>query len=176
MGKMNNKLTWKDIWEKQKRIEILGISIMAIILTIGIIAEALVCKHIVIWQVLNLDTVSLIILQIQATIDTLTIALLSLIGSRMDNSYMGINWNDYQLNCKPVWLKEKRIVYGTLILLIINIILHMTGRYNLVFAVFLITFILIGVSVSMIYAAFTENTLIGSEIKAYRIWTIGDGN
>lgn len=39
MGKMNNKLTWKDIWEKQKRIEILGISIMAIILTIGIIAE-----------------------------------------------------------------------------------------------------------------------------------------
>lgn len=51
----------------------------------------------------------------------------------------------------------------------------MTGRYNLVFAVFLITCILIGVSVSMIYAAFTENTLIGSEIKAYRIWTIGDG-
>lgn len=169
MGKMNNKLTWKDIWEKQKRIEILRISIMAIILTIGIIAEALVCKHIVIWQVLNLDTVSLTILQIQAMIDTLTIALLSLIGSRMDNSYMGINWNDYQLNCKPVWLKEKRIVYGTLILLIINIILHMTGRYNLVFAVFLITCILIGVSVSMIYAAFTENTLIGSEIKAYRI-------
>lgn len=175
MGKMNNKLTWKDIWEKQKRIEILGISIMAIILTIGIIAEALVCKHIVIWQVLNLDTVSLIILQIQATIDTLTIALLSLIGSRMDNSYMGINWNDYQLNCKPVWLKEKRIVYGTLILLIINIILHMTGRYNLVFAVFLITCILIGVSVSMIYAAFTENTLIGSEIKRIGFGPLGTG-
>jgi len=54
--------------------------------------------------------------------------------------------------------------------------MNMTGRYNLVFAVFLITCILIGVSVSMIYAAFTENTLIGSEIKAYRIWTIGDGD
>ena len=100
MGKMNNKLTWKDIWEKQKRIEILRISIMAIILTIGIIAEALVCKHIVIWQVLNLDTVSLTILQIQAMIDTLTIAQDSSSGGGGGGSGSGIKYEDVAISDK----------------------------------------------------------------------------
>lgn len=170
--KMNWNLTWKEIYRRQKRIEIFWTGVIIIISIIGVVAEVYVHCGRAIWEIDDLDTLSLTVLQIQTTIDTLTIALLALLGNHITDSYMDVNLNDYQLNRKPIWFKEKRIIYGSLILLVFNIVAHMTGCYNLVMAVFMIVCILIGISVRQIYEAFTKDIYIKKEIKAYQTWNI----
>ena len=168
----NKKITWKDVQKQQKNLEILWIIVMLIVLVIGIFIELYTihgCKRwkLFNYKVLNYDNVSLAVLQIQATITTLEIALLALVSGRITDSYIGISWIDFQFNHKSTFFKQKRIIYGTLLLLVINIGMHMAEFYNIVTAIFLVACIAIGISVSQIYRALTEDMQIQEEIKLY---------
>ena len=173
----NEKAAWKDIQNKQRLSETIWIIVMIVVLVFGIIIEIYDikdCKKFALlnYQVLNYDNISLALLQIQATIDTLAIALLALLSGKITDSYMGISWNDFQLNQKPMIFKQKRIVYGLLILLVVSIGMHMLEFYNIVTAMFIVACIIIGISVWQIYGAFTEDIKIRKEIKIYYLYLI----
>ena len=73
---------WEKARSNYKRLEAIciGIGIMCII--IGIACDILVANDIVFWVVDSLPDFSLALLQIQATIGTLTIAIIALISGK----------------------------------------------------------------------------------------------
>lgn len=158
-------MNWKKIRKKQIKIEILYISLILACFAIGIICEYRVMHKTYRLTVDNYDAISLAILQIQATIQTLTIALLALTTSHMTKQYMGINYNDFLFNRKPVIFTQKRIIVVSLISLAVNLFIHMSGFYNLVTAIFLIACLLIIASVHQIYAVFSSSVATEEESK-----------
>ncbi|MDE6970366.1 MAG: hypothetical protein K2P69_11495 [Eubacterium sp.] len=95
---MNN---WIKIRQRIIIYEILAVCVVLGLLVIGL------------WLQLHLDSefetvmdnidedFALVILQIQATIDTLTIAIIALISGSISDSNMGIAFSNYFLNIRP---------------------------------------------------------------------------
>lgn len=108
-----------------------------------------------------------VILQIQATVDTLTISIIALISGSVSDSNMGIVFSDYYLNIRPLAFKQKRIIVSSLILLAINIGFYITNWYCMVLWVFAVTIVLILMSISEIYVVFVGKGLAEREIKDY---------
>lgn len=160
-------MQWKDIKERIKKEEKVFIVAMGILLSLAIIDEIIVKLGGAKLFVLNYDAVSLVIIQIQATVQTLSIALLALASGKMNKSYMGIGYNNFQFNIRPFWFSQKRIITGSVILLIVNVFLHMAELYNAVVAVFIVVCLLIIISVREIYAVFTNGASADEEIYAY---------
>lgn len=115
----------------------------------------------------NYDTVSLTVIQIQAALFSLTIALLALMSGHITNAYLGMSFNDFLLNCKPIYFKQKRVIICSLVILIFSLFFHMFELYNLVVCNSIIICMLIGISAMEIYEAFTGTEQIESEIRAY---------
>ena len=110
---------------------------------------------------------AMVILQIQATVDTLTIAIIALISGSVSDSNMGIVFSDYYLNIRPLVFKQKRIIVGSLILLAINIGFYIVNWYCMVLWVFAVTIVLILMSINEIYVVFVGKGLAEREIKDY---------
>lgn len=168
-------MTWKSIRSRQQKREASWIVIFFICILVGAIGDCLNRHGHPILYVENLDGVSLVILQIQGTIDTLSIAVLSLLGGRVSESYMGIPLVDFSLNRKPGCLKQRRIIILLIIVLSINIFLHLINLYNTVFALFLISEGLICFSVKEIYEVFSGHIELEKEIECYFLDQIESG-
>lgn len=113
------------------------------------------------------DNFAMVILQIQATVDTLTIAIIALISGSVSDSNMGIAFSDYYLNIRPFMFKQKRIIVSSLILLAINIGFYIVGWQWLVLWVFAVTMVLILMSINEIYLIFDGKGLAERETKDY---------
>lgn len=109
----------------------------------------------------------LVILQIQATVDTLTIAIIALISGKVSDSSMGIAISDYYMNIRPIIFKQKRIIVSSLLLLAANISLYIVGWYYTVLGIFVVTIIFILMSVSEIYFLFRGKKYAENEIRNY---------
>lgn len=160
-------MDWSDLKEKIKNEERAFVVGMGVLIFLAAVIELLVQTHNLIIPVSDYDSVSLVIIQIQATVQTLSIALLALVSGRISESYMGINYNDFQFNIRPSVFTQKRIIYGLIALLVSNVFFHMLGLYNMVVAVFLAVCILIIISVKEIYAVFVDGMSTEKEIEAY---------
>lgn len=137
---MNN---WIKIRQRIIIYEILAVCVVLGLLVIGL------------WLQLHLDSefetvmdnidedFALVILQIQATIDTLTIAIIALISGSISDSNMGIAFSNYFLNIRPFIFKQKRIIISSLLLLVINIGFYIAGWYCLVLCICAVTTVLI---------------------------------
>lgn len=158
-------------WRK-KRSKIITSEILAVIAITGFIAIGLW------WQfgsssMLEIlcgkldDSFAMVILQIQATVDTLTIAIIALISGSVSDSNMGIVFSDYYLNIRPFIFKQKRIIVSSLLLLAINIGFYIAGGYCLVLWVFAVTMVLILMSINEVYLIFTGKRLAERETKDY---------
>lgn len=119
---------------------------------------------------------ALVILQIQATVDALTIAIIALISGNISDSNMGIAFSDYYLNIRPSIFKQKRIIVSSFLLLVINIGFFIMGWYYLVLWIFVITIILILMSISGVYLIFNGNRLAEKETKDYINYVLSRGN
>ncbi len=108
---------------------------------------------------------ALVILQIQVTVDTLTISIIALMSGNISDSNMGIPLSDYYLNIRPCIFKQKRIILGSLFLLAANTGGYTAGWYYIIFWVFAITLVLVSVSVNEIYLLFRGKTVAEYEIK-----------
>lgn len=163
---------WEKARSNYKRLEAIciGIGIMCII--IGIACDILVANDIVFWVVDSLPDFSLALLQIQATIGTLTIAIIALISGNISDSYMGTSVSDYYLNIRPKFLKQKVIIFVSLALILINAICHMMALYNIVIFVFVLTFFLVGMSIIEVYSIFNGKRKMHEEIEMYFIHVI----
>ena len=163
-------------WEKARRnyklLEIICIIIGVACVFMGAICDILVANDIVFWVVDSLSDFSLALLQIQATIGTLTIAIIALISGNISDSYMGISISDYYLNIRPKFLKQKAIIFVSLALILINAICHMLALYNVVIFVFVLTFFLVGVSITEVYSIFCGKRKMQEEIEMYFIHVI----
>lgn len=146
-------MDWKNLKKKIKKEEQAYVYVILAITIVSIIDEVIVKNGHAILYVLNYDAVSLVVIQIQATVQTLSIALLALISGKSDDSYMGINHNHFMFNIRPCIFTQKKIIYGLIFLLVSNIFFHMFKLYNVVIAVFIVVCILIYISVKEIYSA-----------------------
>ena len=161
----SEQYAWMSIRRKLLKAELWYLAAIVLGVIITIILEYRVVCGSYRWSVKNYDEVSLVIIQIQATIQTLTIALLALASSQVTESHMGISYNDFRFNIRPVFFTQKRIITGSILLLALNIFLHMAGFYNAVVTVFLIACLLIVISVWEIYAVFMGRGIVAQEIQ-----------
>lgn len=168
-------MKWKDIKREQVKIEALLIGVFILCILAGAFGDCLNRHGHPIFLVENFDGVSLVILQIQGTIDTLSIAVLSLLGGRVSESYMGISLIDFTLDRKPSYLKQKWIINSLIGLLSLNICFHIWGQYNMVLALFAISEGLICFSVKGIYEVFSGHIELENEIKCYLLFQFENG-
>lgn len=156
---------WKQLVKKQKSKEVRIIVLLTIILIIGIVGDIVAACGRHIYTVPNYDAVSLAVIQIQATVFTLTIALIALLGGRITDEFLGVKYNNFIMNIKPFFLTQKRIISLLLILLVMNVFFHMFSCYNTVIAIFVITVVLVAYSASAIYEAFVGTEQIDEEVQ-----------
>lgn len=153
--------------------EITGIILMIILPLIGVIADIKVANGFVLHFIDDINSFSLTLLQIQASVGTLTIALVALISGNISDSYMGISVSDYYLNLRPAVLKQKVIIILSLILLMVGVITHIWQAYNSVIALFIATILLVVVSILEIYSIFKGKKSLQAEIEAYISYIMG---
>ena len=113
------------------------------------------------------DTVSGIFIQVDATILTLTIALIALITGFLSDSYMGISYSDYFLNVRPMVYKQVVIIILSLIYFGFGCIALWIGWDYLVAAILFCEILLIVMSVLSIYSIFKGKDNIKKEIERY---------
>lgn len=160
--------TWKKIRRKYKMLELLGIMGIAVCVVIGAICDwnVLVCKNILI-EIDDIESFSLSIIEVQATIGTLIIAIIALITGNISDSYMGVPIGGFYLNVRPWKLTQKTLIIIALSFSLFGIIAHALNLYNIVFYIFIATIIVILVSILEIYAAFMGKNKQNQEIEAY---------
>ena len=80
-------MDWKEIRRKVKREEKIFVFIILGIIIVSIIDEVIAKSGYAFLFVLNYESVSLVVIQIQATVQTLSIALLALVSGKSDEYY-----------------------------------------------------------------------------------------
>lgn len=148
--------------------ELIGIISVILCLTIGTVCDwnVLVNKNILI-PVDDIQSFSLTILQIQATIGTLIFTIIALITGSISDSYMGISISDFYLSIKPWKLTQKKLIIISLGLCLAGVIFHSLGLYNVVFYLFIATLIVVLISINEIYSAFKGKNKQNDEIETY---------
>ena len=115
----------------------------------------------------NLDEIALGITGISATLFTLTIALLALIGDKND-SYLGFNFKKFYLQQKIIVFKQNFIVLAGLLSAAIGALCLIPGFYNTSIALFCTNVILIFISIRRILQMYIKSTgEIENEIKSF---------
>ena len=159
---------WKKIRKRYLLIEIVGIMGIIVCFIVGSFLDwsVLVRKDILI-GIKDIESFSLTILQIQAAVGTLIIAIIALIAGNISDSYMGVSVSDFYLNIKPWKLKQKILTFISLGLCLLGIAFHALHLYNSVFCVFVATLISIVISIIEIYSAFKGENAGSMEIESY---------
>lgn len=149
-------------------IEIVGIIIILVLLVVGTLMKiyypSFLNNRI---GINNIESFSLTILQIQATVCTLSIALVAIMSGSISEEHMGISISNYYLNTRPMVFKQKRLIITVLVLLFFNVILHINKNYIFVLVLFSTTVTLVIISTIEIYALFRGKTVSAEEIESY---------
>ena len=112
-----------------------------------------------------------IFLQVDATILTLTIALVALISGLLADSHVGISDSDFFLNIRPRIYRQIVIICLSLFYFGIGCIFFWLKWNYLVVAVLLCEILLVTMSVVSIYGIFNGKDVIRQEIEAYSLRT-----
>lgn len=172
---MNLLMKWKDNVRNTKFKEEVIIAVLGIALLFGVISDYLVSTGCVLIEVIDITDVSLVFLQIQATVTTLIITIIALLSGSISDSYMGIPVSNFYLEIRPVFLKQKRIILIEFVSLAISSCAHLLGMYNFVIVNFLTSLVLILVSALEIYAVFNGKRTTLEEIEYYVQFLIDGG-
>ena len=107
------------------------------------------------------------VLQVQASVTTLGIALLSLLSGFTKEMYFGISVSQYILQIKPLIFKHKNNIYLELILVVLGYLAIVFGLYNSLVVCFLLSIVIIGIMVRDIFTVFSGAKEVIAEIKQY---------
>ena len=110
-----------------------------------------------------------IFLQVDATILTLTIALVTLISGSITDSFMGISYSDYFLNLRPKRYKQIVIIFLSFIYFSFAVVFFLLGVYYLVCGFLFCEILLVLFSVFSLYSIFQGEYSIQKEISAYSL-------
>ena len=159
---------WNRIRKQNKKHECMALLIMAICLLVGGWCDwNVLIKDNVMIVVKDIDSFSLTILQIQASVGTLIIAIIALITGNISDSYMGVSISDFYLNIKPWKLTQKILIFILLGFSLAGVIFHSLKLYNSVFYMFVATLVAILLSILEMYSAFKGRNKQNQEIEAY---------
>ena len=142
--------------------EIACLIIASAIIVIGLIFDLSDIDWII---VDNLRELSMTILQINASISAIAIAIVAIVGGLVSEEHYGISLSDYYLNIKPAIFKQKRIIITEIVIVALNTIAYVFGLYNLTFALLWVSCLLIIISVVEIYSVFRGKNVIAKEIE-----------
>ena len=112
-------------------------------------------------------TVAGTFLQIQATLLTLSIALVAVISSLISDSYMGISYTDFLLNIRPTGYTQYTIIKISLAYIVIAAFSFWFKWYYLVACFLFCEILLIYISASSVYEIFKGKQYLQNEIKDY---------
>lgn len=160
-------MTWDALVHKQSYKEIKYIIVAVVVVLLGFLNEIWIHNANIVLVIHNYEAIALAILQIQATVFTLSIALIALLAGFITDRYLGIRYNDFIFNIKPRYLKQKIVIAAELLLLLAGIVMQMTACYNMVFALFVVACLLIWFSITEVYRVFAEASSLEEEMKAY---------
>lgn len=169
-------MEWKEMREKQEKAEKKELTVVAVILIAGILFDVLASKGVALFFIKDIEAFTMNIIQLQSSIALLSITIIALLGSKTELNYMGVSYNDYFFNIKPVFLKQKTIIIASLIGIPMSIFSYLIGAYNFVSAIFGDTVILIMHSSVAIYSLYAGTQLIEDEIKNYLADSFTNGN
>lgn len=165
--KENADTSWNMCRKKLNRVEFVFIIVSVLLLIIGIFFDIVIHKCSIEDIIGKYDSYILTILGIQATVSTLTIALIALIGSTVSEIYMGVSVSDYYMNIRPAIFKQKNVIIISLGLIVLNCLLYIFSLYSLMISVFIITIILICLSAHEVYSLFGGLQKTQEEIRLY---------
>lgn len=115
------------------------------------------------------DNTAGIIVQINATIMTLTIALVSLLGNVIHDQYLGIGYASFYLNFKPRIFKQKVVLGLSLIDLVVSTICLWLCWNYVILALFISEMILVWITGSNVFCVFIDSDKIKEEIRYYSL-------
>lgn len=102
---------WKKIQNVYKKRELIGIVGMILSIIVGAVCDwNVLVENNVIIPIDDIESFSLTILQIQATVGTLIFTIIALITGNISESYMGVSVSDFYLNIKPWKLTQKVLI------------------------------------------------------------------
>lgn len=174
---MNKKSEYYQKWRNIRLTltvkEIFGVIIIAVLLITGAIFD-MGQIHFICVQ--DFSTIALAVIQIQASISAISIALIALVSGGISEECYGISLSRYYVHIKPIVFKQIWIIIGSIVLIAINVVAYLLGFYNLVIAIMWASCSLICISVFEIYPAFKGKNNTVSEIETYLEYMLFDSN
>ena len=160
-------INWETHRKGIKKKEFIVIFSSFFIMFFGFVCDLLVLKGCNFFVVRDINNVSLVSLQIQATITTLTLTIIALLSGNITDSYMGISISAYFLELRPVILKQSRIIILEFAALALSVVFHIVGFYNSVFSCLIASMFIIIMAIFEIYAVFKGRKNSEDEISLY---------
>lgn len=168
----------EDIIKKEnlsRKAEDISLLFIGITIILGIVGEILIHAGIVILPIENIDTISMNMLQIQAGVSAITVALIALITGLISVEYYGISITKFYLLLKPQVLKLFIIIGSSVSFVFVGIIFYLFSRYNLAIACFFCEWWIILASLFLISGIFQGSYMIKKEIKEFLISSFKNG-
>ena len=142
------------------------IFVITIFSLIGLVVDYFVSIGIYWCKVKKIADLCFGLIQIQATLASLTIAITALLSGLMSKSYFGISVVSFVLNVKT-WFNFKSILLSEFLLLLISIIWFLYEKYNTVFIIFTVSMLLILNLTLTVCSVFLDSNSIKSEVLEY---------
>lgn len=154
--------------------ELVIISLFFIVVMLGVIIECIAKNNNDSMMFKINDNLSMVMLQIQATLSTLTIAVMALLSGSISESYMGISISLYYLETRPCLTKTSYIIVAQFVLIITSIINHIYLNYYIVLSILISSILLIVITIFNIYEIFKGKDNYIHEIESYMDWKLNN--
>ena len=162
--------------ERFHKTETIFMVLLCLFVVIGIICETATRCGYPKWVIPDLRNVSLVVLQIQAGISTLAVALLALVSGMTSEEIYGISVTKYYMHIRPKILKQSWVIIASISLCFVGVAVVLLGLYNIVFSLFFCEWLLITISVIEILPVFSGRKDCQLEILDYLVHEIKNRN
>lgn len=147
-----------------------------LLLLIGVLCDYLVCQGFVIKTTKHLPTISVTLIQVQACLSTLIIAIIALLSGFITKSYLGIPICKYYLDIKPSIFKFKIVLLLEFLFISLSFLGQIFELYNFVICIFFAVAFVILAFIFQIYGIFGGKNTTAEEIKTYFLNRIENDN
>lgn len=153
-----------------RKYEVIHIALIFFILLIGVCTDAIFSGYIPDFMIMkssDAEGLSLVLFQVQSTVATLGIALISILSSSNNEMIYGVSISQFILQIRPKVLKHRNILIAILSLIAIDYVFVAFQFRNSVVSVFFVTLYLIVYILIEILDVFNGRVKHTSEIGAY---------
>lgn len=116
------------------------------------------------------------VLQVQASVATLGIALSSLLSGSYKDAIYGISISRYIMHIKPIIFKHRNVIFSELVLIVAGYITVVFNLINTLIVIFFFSIIMMGLMVYDIFMLFNGNKFMETEIGDYCLNSFNQSN